>query len=60
MGGEQTQLVSVEESGTFKNWKYKNTSYLMNREPIYKTKLSHHSSNKFYGNFRISVKVATV
>lgn len=60
MGGELTQLVSVEESGTFKNWKCKNTMCLMNREQIYRTKLSHHSLNKFYGHFRISVKVVTV
>lgn len=39
MGGEQTQLVSVEESITFKNWKYKNMLYLEYREQIYKTKL---------------------
>lgn len=41
IGGEQTQLISVDESTTFKNWKCKNMLYLMNREQIYKSKLSY-------------------
>lgn len=32
MGGALAQSVSVEESGTFKNWKCKNMLYLMNIE----------------------------